>query len=68
MVSYAMAYTTLMATAALAAHIGERDVAIVALDPDKGPPLAPGEYRVEVRLDVGLPALIVGETTLKVPG
>ena len=46
----------------------ERDVAIVALDPEKGPPLAPGEYRVEVRLDVGLPALIVGETTLKVPG
>ena len=30
-------------------------------------PLPAGEYRVEVRIDVGMPALIVGETTLKVP-
>jgi P pilus assembly chaperone PapD len=44
----------------------ERDVAIVAYDHAKNP-LPPGEYRVEVKIDVGLPALIVGETTLKVP-
>jgi P pilus assembly chaperone PapD len=43
----------------------ERDVAIVLVDKgDK--PLPPGEYRIEVKIDVGLPALIVGETTLKV--
>ncbi len=45
----------------------EREVAIVALDADKDSPLPPGDYRVELKLDVGLPALIVGETTLKVP-
>jgi hypothetical protein len=44
----------------------EREVAIVALDPSK-PALPAGDYRVEVKIDVGLPALIVGETTLKVP-
>jgi P pilus assembly chaperone PapD len=43
----------------------EREVAIPALNPDKPRP-APGEYRVEIKLDVGMPALIVGETTLKV--
>jgi hypothetical protein len=42
----------------------EREVAIVAFEAAK--PLAPGEYRVEVKLDVGMPALLVGETTLKV--
>lgn len=42
----------------------ERDVAIVVADQEK--PLPPGEYRIEVKIDVGLPALIVGETTLKV--
>ena len=42
----------------------EREVAIVAFDTTK--PLPPGEYRVEVRIDVGMAALIVGETTLKV--
>jgi P pilus assembly chaperone PapD len=42
----------------------EREVAIVAINPDKPKP-PPGEYRVEIRIDVGLPALIVGETTLK---
>ncbi len=45
----------------------ERDVSIVVVDPEKSMTLAPGDYRVEVRLDVGLPALLVGETTLKVP-
>jgi len=43
----------------------EREVAIPALDPNKPAPPA-GEYRVEVKIDVGLPALLVGETTVKV--
>ena len=42
----------------------EREVAIVAFETAK--PLPEGEYRVEVKIDVGMPALIVGETTLKV--
>ena len=42
----------------------EREVAIVAFETSK--PLPAGDYRVEVRIDVGMPALIVGETTLKV--
>jgi P pilus assembly chaperone PapD len=42
----------------------EREVAITAFEASA--PLAPGEYRVEVRIDAGMPALIVGETTLKV--
>lgn len=45
----------------------EREVTIVVVDPDKQALLAAGDYRVELRLDVGLPALLVGETTLKVP-
>jgi P pilus assembly chaperone PapD len=43
----------------------EREVAIVAFEASQ--PVAPGEYRVEVKIDVGMAALIVGETTLKVP-
>jgi len=43
----------------------EREVAIPVAA--AGKPLPDGEYRVEVRIDVGMPALIVGETTLKVP-
>jgi P pilus assembly chaperone PapD len=43
----------------------ERDVAISVSDA-AAPPLANGEYRVELRIDVGLPEVIVGETTLKV--
>jgi hypothetical protein len=43
----------------------EREIAIVAINPDKPAP-PPGEYRVEVKIDVGMPALIVGETTIKV--
>ena len=43
----------------------EREVAIPVTT--IGKPLPDGEYRVEVRIDVGMPALIVGETTLKVP-
>jgi hypothetical protein len=42
----------------------ERDVAIVISDAAK--PLTPGEYRIEVKIDVGLSALIVGETTVKI--
>ena len=45
----------------------EREVAIAVVDPEKNAAIAPGEYRAEVRIDVGLPALLVGETTLKVP-
>jgi P pilus assembly chaperone PapD len=43
----------------------ERDVAI-SLSNGGAPPLPAGEYRVEVRIDVGLAEVIVGETTLKV--
>jgi hypothetical protein len=43
----------------------EREVAIPAFNADKPKP-PPGEYRVEIKIDVGLPAVIVGETTLKV--
>ena len=43
----------------------EREVAIPVTA--AGKPLPDGEYRVEVRIDVGMAALIVGETTLKVP-
>src|SRR4029077_10943088 len=42
----------------------EREVVIPVLDPNKPSP-PPGEYRVEVKIDVGLPALLVGETTIK---
>ncbi len=43
----------------------ERDVAIAVWD-DKQRPLPPGTYRVEVRIDVGMPAVLVGETTMTV--
>ncbi len=42
----------------------ERDVAVSTSDSPK--PLPPGDYRVELKIDVGQPAVIVGETTLKV--
>jgi P pilus assembly chaperone PapD len=44
----------------------EREVAITVIDPDTHDAITPGDYKVEVRMDVGLPALLVGETTLKV--
>ncbi len=44
----------------------EREVSITVIDPEKPAPIEPGDYKVEVRMDVGLPALLVGETTLKV--
>lgn len=43
----------------------EREVVIVATD-KTAKPLPPGEYRVELKIDVGLPTLLVGETTLTV--
>ena len=45
----------------------ERELAMVVADPEKTGAMTAGDYRVEVRIDVGLPALLVGETTLKVP-
>jgi len=45
----------------------EREVAIAVAGGDAGS-LANGEYRIELRIDLGLPALIVGETQLKVGG
>lgn len=45
----------------------EREVAITLSSADAARPLAPGEYRVEVKIDVGLPALLVGETTVTIP-
>jgi hypothetical protein len=46
--------------------MAERDVTI-QLTKDGQPSPAAGEYTVEVKIDVGMPALIVGETTLKIP-
>ena len=46
----------------------ERDVAMAPIDAEKQLTLPPGDYRVELKIDVGLPAVIVGETTLKVSG
>ncbi|MEW5983521.1 MAG: hypothetical protein AB1806_14300 [Acidobacteriota bacterium] len=44
----------------------ERDVAIPVWDGENLPPLPPGSYRVEVRIDVGMPAVLVGETVLEI--
>ena len=44
----------------------EREVAMIVVDPEKNQTLPAGDYRIELRLDVGLPAVLVGETTLKV--
>ncbi len=43
----------------------EREVAIVTSD-EQSPPLPPGRYRVEVKMDVGLPTMLVGETNVEV--
>ncbi len=43
----------------------EREVSISTAD-DKQAPLPPGRYRVEIKIDVGLPALLVGETTMEI--
>jgi P pilus assembly chaperone PapD len=42
----------------------ERELAITATEALK--PLLSGDYKVELKLDLGMPALVVGETTLKV--
>jgi len=44
----------------------EREVAIDTGDRETGKRLPSGEYRIEVRIDVGMAAVLVGETTLKV--
>jgi P pilus assembly chaperone PapD len=44
----------------------EREVSITVIDADKHLVVDPGSYKVELRMDVGLPALLVGETTLNV--
>ena len=43
----------------------EREVATAAINPEKSA-LPAGEYRVELKIDVGMAAVIVGETTFKV--
>jgi hypothetical protein len=43
----------------------ERDVNIPTAG-EKEAPLPPGKYRVEVKFDIGQPALLVGETTFEV--
>jgi P pilus assembly chaperone PapD len=43
----------------------ERDVTIPTAG-ERDPPLPPGTYRVEVKFDLGLPALVVGETTMEI--
>lgn len=43
----------------------EREVTIVISERGANA-LPPGDYRIELRIDLGLPALIVGETTAKV--
>lgn len=45
----------------------ERDVVVPTGGEDE-PPLPPGDYHLELRLDVGLPAVLVGETRMKIPG
>jgi hypothetical protein len=45
--------------------MAEREVAIGLVT--AGQPLAPGSYRVEVRVDVGMAEVLVGETEVKVP-
>ena len=44
----------------------EREVAIDTNDRDSSRPLPAGEYRVELRIDAGMAAVLVGETTFKV--
>lgn len=44
----------------------EREVNIPTAG-EKDPPLAPGTYRIEVKFDLDMPALVVGETTLEIP-
>lgn len=43
----------------------QRDVAVAVWD-ENHRPLPAGTYRVEVRIDVGMPAVLVGETTMTI--
>jgi len=43
----------------------ERDVSILTAQESEAP-LPPGKYRIEVRIDVGQPAVIIGETTFEI--
>ena len=45
--------------------MSEREVSIPTAAENESP-LPPGKYRVEVRIDVGQPAMIVGETTMEI--
>lgn len=45
--------------------LAERELPIAATAKDQ-PALAPGTYRVELKMDVGMPELIVGETTMTI--
>ncbi len=45
----------------------EREVVIPLADDGQPLALAPGQYRLEVRIDVGLPEVLVGETTVTIP-
>lgn len=44
----------------------EREVVVALGDPGQLTPLPPGRYRMEVRIDVGLPEVLVGETTITI--
>jgi P pilus assembly chaperone PapD len=43
----------------------EREVSISTAE-EKQTPLPPGRYRVEIKIDLGLPAVLVGETTMDI--
>lgn len=44
----------------------EREVVAALGDEAQPTPLPPGQYRLEVRIDVGLPEVLVGETTITI--
>jgi hypothetical protein len=44
----------------------ERDVVVPLTDDAQPVPLPPGQYRLELRVDVGLPEVLVGDTTITI--
>jgi P pilus assembly chaperone PapD len=44
----------------------EREVVVALGEPDQLTPLPAGRYRMEMRVDVGLPEVLVGETTITI--
>lgn len=44
----------------------ERDLVVALTDEAQPAPLPPGQYRLEVRIDVGLPEVLVGETAVTI--